>query len=832
MISRHSTPSRTIALLAAVQLIGATPQATGLDRGVAHPQRWPQAKSHGLVTPEREAAITSLMARMTLEEKVGQMIQADIASITPEELRTYPLGSILAGGNSPPLHSPDRSPAPAWIETARAFRAVSLEKRPGHLPIPVVFGIDAVHGNANVVGGTVFPHNVGLGATRDPDLILRIGEATAAETAASGIDWAFGPTVAVVQDDRWGRSYEGYSESPDLVRSFAAPMVRGLQGELDDASPLQHGHVAASVKHFLGDGGTSQGFDQGDADISEDDLIRIHGAGYPAAIDAGAMTVMVSFSSWQGVKNHGNRSLITDVLKHRMGFDGVVVSDWNGHGQVPGCTEESCAAAINAGMDMLMAPASWKGLYTNTLAQAQAGTIPQERIDDAVRRILRVKMRLGLFETARPWEGRANVIGSGEHRALAREAVRKSMVLLKNNANVLPLRGNMHVLVAGSAADDIGQASGGWTLSWQGTGNRNSDFPAGQSIYSGLKEALERAGGTAQLQVDGRYDTKPDAAIVVFGEAPYAEMQGDIRTLEYQAGDKRDLALLKRLHAAGIPIVSVFISGRPLWINPELNVSDAFVAAWLPGSEGAGVADVLIADSCGKSAYDFTGKLSYSWPATAAQTSLNTGSGDYRPLFAFGYGLTYRDRRSVAQLSEEAGVQASDWNIDKYFVRGRTLAPWQFTLRPQTGAISMKHVDAAGVQEGGSQFTWNGSGAAALAVTGSAAPIDLQRQTNADLSLLVHYRLDEMPTAPVQLSLQSAGNRSARLDLTPLLRGSSLGEWQVLKVRLLSFRAAGADMKNVTEPVVISTDGRLQLTIQALRLETDPAGALILAAAQ
>lgn len=826
MISRRSA----LALLAVAQLMGATPSATGFDRGVAHPQRWPQAKSQGLITPQREAAIDALLARLSLEEKIGQMIQADIASITPEDLRAYPLGSILAGGNSPPLHSDDRAPPQAWIDTARAFRAVSLEKRPGHVPIPVVFGIDAVHGNSNVVGGTVFPHNIGLGATRDPALILRIGQATAEETAASGIDWAFGPTLAVVQDDRWGRTYESYSESPDVVRSYAAPMVRGLQGDLTDTSPLQHGRVAASAKHFLGDGGTTEGFDQGDADISEDDLVRIHAAGYPAAIDAGVMTVMVSFSSWQGVKNHGNRTLITDVLKRRMGFDGIVISDWNAHGQVPGCTEESCAAAFNAGMDMLMAPGSWKGLYTNTLAQVQAGEISRERIDDAVRRILRVKLRLGLFETARPWEGRANVIGSPQHRLIAREAVRRSLVLLKNDANVLPLKGNANILVAGSAADDIGQACGGWTLSWQGSGNRNSDFPSGQSIYAGLKAALEKAGGKAQLQVDGLYDTKPDAAVVVFGETPYAEMQGDLRTLEYQAGDKRDLALLKRLRAAGIPVISVFISGRPLWVNPELNASDAFVAAWLPGSEGAGIADVLIADAAGKPSHDFTGKLSFSWPASAAQTVLNAGHGDYRPLFAFGYGLSYRDRRSVPRLSEESGVQAADWNIDKYFLRGQTLAPWQFTLQPQSGALAVRRVDAAGLQEGGSQFTWNGSGSAALAVTGSNAPIDLQRQTNADLSLLLHYRLDEMPTAPVQLSLRTSGDRIVQLDLTPQLRAARVGEWQVLKVRLLSFRNAGADMKSVTAPVMISTAGRMQMTLQAMRLESDPAGAIMLPA--
>ncbi|MET0496701.1 MAG: glycoside hydrolase family 3 N-terminal domain-containing protein [Steroidobacteraceae bacterium] len=827
--------SRSAVLLAAmhativVGFIGSTANAAGNERGIAQPQRWPQAHSQGLVEPQREARVTEMMARMSLEEKIAQTIQGDIGSITPEDLRSYPLGSILAGGSSPPLNSDERAPAQAWIDTARAFRAVSLEARPGHVPIPIMFGIDSVHGNNNVVGATLFPHNVGLGATRDPQLIFRIGRATAAETAATGADWAFGPTLTTPQDDRWGRAFEGYSESPDVVRSFAPQMVRGLQGEAASSGSLQNGLVAASAKHFVADGGTTQGIDQGDADIAEDALIRIHSAGYPPAIEAGVMTVMVSYSSWQGVKNHGNRSLITGVLKGRMGFEGFVVGDWNGHAQVPGCTEESCAAAYNAGVDMLMAPASWKGLYKNTLAQVKSGEIPQARIDDAVRRILRVKFKLGLFEAARPWEGKKNVLGAPEHRAIAREAVRKSLVLLKNNGNVLPIKGNARVLVAGSGADDIGQASGGWSLSWQGTGNKNSDFPNGESIYAGLAAAVERAGGKTELQVDGHFKTKPDVAVVVFGETPYAEMQGDLRTLEYQAGDKRDLALLQRLKSAGVPVVSVFLSGRPLWVNPELNASDAFVAAWLPGSEGGGVADVLIADASGKAKYDFTGKLAYSWPRSAAQTVLNVGQSDYQPLFAFGYGLNYGDRNTVAKLPEASGVAAGDWNIDKYFVRGRTLPPWQFSLRPQSGVLAMQIVDAAGVQEAGRQLVWNGSGTASLVVVGGASTIDLRRQTNADLSLLMNYRVDEKPTAPVHLALKSAGHVTT-LDLTSQLQSAPVGEWRTLKVKLASFVDAGADMAKIEEPVAIGTGGKLRLTINVLRLESDPQGAIKLPA--
>jgi beta-glucosidase len=800
--------------------------AEDADRpGVAHPHLWPKTKSAGLVDAATEQFIAELMARMTLEEKVGQMIQADIGSIKPEDLRTYPLGSILAGGSSPPLNGEDRSPPQPWIDTARAFREVSFEPKEGRVTIPILFGIDAVHGHSNVVGATVFPHNIGLGATRDPELIRRIGIATAIETAAAGADWAFGPTLTVPQDDRWGRTYEGYAESPDVVREFARAMVIGLQGEPGKDRLIANGSVAASAKHFLADGGTKDGIDQGNADIDEEELIRIHAVGYPPAIEAGVLTVMVSYSSWQGVKNHGNKSLITDVLKGRMGFEGFVVSDWNGHSQIPGCSDESCPQAINAGIDMLMAPSAWKGLYENTLQQAKSGEIPLERIDDAVRRILRVKAKLGLFEPERPYEGR-DVFATAEHRAIAREAVRKSLVLLKNNGRVLPIKGNARVLIAGSGADDIGQACGGWTLSWQGTGNTNKDFPNGESIYAGIRDALRSFGGQAELSVDGKYKKKPDVAVVVFGEQPYAEMQGDIKTLEYQAGDKLDLELLKRLKADGIPVVSVFLSGRPLWVNPELNASDAFVAAWLPGTEGGGVADVIVGDRDGKPRHDFVGKLSFSWPKSAAQTQLNFGKEPYDPLFPFGYGLTYNDSTTVPQLDEVSGVDAADWNVDQYYRDGRERRPWKFELTN----VTMDTVDAGGVQEAGRRFTWGGGTGGTVAVVGNEA-IDLKRQANGDLSLFIEYRVDERPSAPVQLSMRCGEGCASNLDVTEILNGAKVGEMATLKVKLVNFRDTGADMGKITHPFVMTTNGKLQLTIKTLRLVSDPAGTTTLGTA-
>lgn len=778
---------------------------------VADPARWPAAQSQGLVDPATEAAITELMAKMTLEEKVGQMIQGDIGNVKPEDLRKYPLGSILAGGNSPPLSGEDRSPQADWVATARAFRAVAMEPRGNHAPIPLIFGVDAVHGNNNVVGATIFPHNIGLGAANDPELIRRIGAATAEETAAAGPDWAFGPTLAVPQDDRWGRTYEGYSEDPAIVRAYAGQMVRGLQGD-PGTGRIQKGQVASSAKHFLGDGGTFEGTDQGDTRVSEDELIGIHAAGYKPAIEAGVMTVMASYSSWNGAKMHGNKSLLTDVLKGRMGFQGFVVGDWNAHGQLPGCTATDCPQTFNAGLDMAMAPDSWKGMFESTLAHARDGTIPMSRIDDAVRRILRVKMRLGLFDPARPIEGQQGVLGNAGHRAIAREAVAKSLVLLKNDG-VLPVKASASILVTGPGADSIGMQTGGWTLSWQGDGNGNDLFPNAQSIFTGLKHAVEAGGGTASWSADGSFTAHPDVAIVVFGEQPYAEMRGDVRTLEFQPGDKQALALLKKLKAAGIPVVSVFLSGRPLWVNPELNASDAFVAAWLPGSEGGGIADVLIGDANGKPRSDFAGRLSYSWPRTAGQFALNKGKPGYDPLFALGYGLSYAHPGSVPALSEDAGVDASLANTSIYFAKGATPAPWSFAANP---AVTRKTVEGPATQEGAQQLSWSGPGKLSIA----GGDIALAREANADLSLQISYRLDRAAGGPVRLSMAGGANTGA-IDATGLFTGQT-GTWRTARILLKCFAANGVDLSKVTDPFVVEANAPLSFSVADVRIVSDP----------
>ncbi|MBO0749948.1 MAG: glycoside hydrolase family 3 protein, partial [Porphyrobacter sp.] len=578
------------ALLAACSAKPSGTQATS-GNGVAHPEHWPRYKYPVPRDPAVEAQIADLLKRMTLEEKIGQLVQADLCCVKPEDVKRYHLGSILGGGNSGP-NGNDFAPAPEWLKTADQFYLASVDKSGGGVGIPVIWGIDAVHGHANIIGATVFPHNIGLGAMRDPALIEKIGAATAQEVRVTGQEWTFAPTVTVPQDYRWGRAYEGYSSDPKLVASYVGAMIRGLQGPPDQPDLLARDKVIASTKHFLADGGTRNGVDQGDAQISEQELRDIHGAPYGPAIENGVATVMVSFSSWQGKKMTGNKSLITGVLKQRMGFGGFTVSDWNAHGQVEGCTNDSCPQALLAGIDMYMAPDSWKPIYTDLLARAKAGTIPLSRIDEAVANILRVKFRLGVFTagkpSVRPLSGQWKVLGSPEHRAIARQAVRESLVLLKNQG-VLPLKPGGRLLVAGEGADDISRAAGGWTISWQGTGLTNAMFPGGTSLWRGLQQAVSAAGGSAELSPDGSFTRKPDAAVVVFGEKPYAEFQGDRATLALDADLTGPYATMKKLKAQGIPVVAVMITGRPLEVNPALNAADAFVVAWLPGSEGEGL---------------------------------------------------------------------------------------------------------------------------------------------------------------------------------------------------------------------------------------------------
>ncbi len=602
---------------------------------------------------EEDRIVADIVSRMSLERKIAQLIQPQINSFTAEDMEKYRFGSYLNGGNGGP-YGDEFAPPSEWLRLADEMYDASVKPLPNGEPaVPVMWGTDAVHGHSNIVGATLFPHNIALGATGDADLVRRIGHATAIEIEVTGIDWNFSPTVAVARDDRWGRTYESYSEDPDLVAKLGAALVEGQQGTPGSDGYLGDTRVIATAKHFFGDGGTENGVDQGDVNGDIDELLALHGRPYPAAIDAGVEAIMASFNSINGRKMHGNKALLTDVLRGEMGFDGLVVGDWNGHGQIKGCTVTDCPQSLMAGLDIYMVPDDWKALMDSLIAQVQDGTIPMARVDEAVTRVLRVKYRAGLLgeNVKRPSErgvaGQYNLLASPEHRALAREAVAKSQVLLKNNG-VLPLKAGANVLVAGTAADDVGQASGGWTLEWQG-GRKDQlpreRFPKATSIWDGIQENIVASGGTATLSEDGTFESRPDVAVVVFGERPYAEFAGDQRTLVFR--DEEGLELLRSFKAQDIPTVAVFLSGRPMWMNRELNAADAFVASWLPGSEGAGVADVL----AGKMAA--TGKLSFSWPATCEGTPLNGPEG---ALFAFGYGRSFDDMSPLGELSEDCAA--------------------------------------------------------------------------------------------------------------------------------------------------------------------------------
>jgi beta-glucosidase len=834
----HRIASRAAAslLLAAVAAAsGATPPVVPL-----HPDLWPLG-SHRPVDPGIAALVDRLLAEMSLEEKVGQMIQADIASITPADLGSHKLGSILAGGNAAPGNDIRTTPQ-AWLNLVNEYhRAALAAPASGHTPIPILFGIDAVHGDAKLIGATIFPHNVGLGAAHDADLIYRIGQATAQEVAATGIDWTFAPTVAVARDVRWGRSYESYSESPALVAQYARAMVTGLQGEIGTPDFMAPGRTLSSVKHFLGDGGTQGGRDQGNTVITEAELSGVHAAGYVAAINAGALIVMASYNSWNGAKLHGNRYLLTDILKGRLAFDGFVVGDWNAQEQIPGCTKSDCPAAILAGVDMLMAPDSWKELYRNTLAEAQSGMIPQARIDEAVRRILSVKAIAGVFNRPLPPAsdtGRLGELGSPAHRAIAREAVRKSLVLLKNAHGALPLNPHAAVLVAGDAADDIGAQSGGWTIDWQGNHNGNADFPGARSIFGGIQAAVTAAGGRATLSRDGSFEEKPDVAIVVFGEGPYAEFQGDRETLEFSPGDKHELQLLRKLHRQGVPIVTVFLSGRPLWVNPEMNASDAFVAAWLPGSEGEGIADVLFRRADGTTAYDFTGRLGFSWPRTAMPVTFAASGRVQGALFERGAGLSLGSRSTVSALAEDPQIPA-EWQspAGSLFHAGHVVAPWTLFV---ADAGSQVHVTTARqasphgaltvvLGADGIGATWSESQGGLLTISGRA--VDLRAAASRGGALELRYRVDRAPDKIVHLGMLCAddlcGSSTARpsLDLTQTFKSAAHGEWRTLSVPLTCLTAADADLKDVEAPFALATGGRFGVTIADVRLVTPGDGA-------
>lgn len=588
--------------------------------------------------------VNDLLGRMSLDEKLGQMTQAERASVTNAQITQFRLGSLLSGGGSAPSPNTPTS----WANMYDGFQNAALATP---LAIPLIYGIDAVHGHNNVVGATIFPHNIGLGATRDPALVQNIGRAVAEEVSGTGIDWDFAPCLCVARNDRWGRTYESFGERPDLVSSMAT-IITGLQGTSLAAS----GSVLATAKHFVGDGGTTGGVDQGNTQLSEADLRAIHLPPFQAAVQRGVGAVMISFSSWNGVKMHSNQFLITQVLKGELGFSGFVISDWNGIDQIDGqagFTAAEVRTAINAGIDMVMVPDAWQNFISVLRSEVQAGNISMSRIDDANRRILTKKFELGLFE--RPLTDRSftSTVGNAAHRAVARQAVRESQVLLKNAGNLLPLAAaNNKIFVAGKSANDIGLQSGGWTISWQGASGATTP---GTTILQGIRNTVAASTTVTFNQTGAGIDSSYRVAIAVVGETPYAEGAGD--RPGSMSLDSTDLATISTLRGAGVPVVVVLVSGRPLDIASQLPNWNALVAAWLPGTEGQGVADVLFGVA------QPTGKLPMTWMNSVGQQPINDGDGQVG-LFPFGFGLGYgqvtRDAYAMIQaesFGSQAGVQ-------------------------------------------------------------------------------------------------------------------------------------------------------------------------------
>lgn len=773
----------------------------------------PVASPSAMARDPIELQADDLLSRMSLKYKVAQLLQPQINTLTAEDMREYRFGSYLNGGNGGP-YGDEFAPASEWLRLADEMWEASTEPLPdGEPAIPAMWGTDAVHGHTNVVGATIFPHNIALGATRDADLVRRIGEATAIEIAVTGIDWNFSPTVAVARDDRWGRTYESYSEQPELVAKLGAALVEGLQGRKGDPDHLKGGRVIATAKHFFGDGGTENGIDQGEVNGELAALKAIHAVPYPAVIDAGVEAIMASFNSINGTKMHGNKTLLTDYLRGELGFDGLVVGDWNGHGQVEGCEIDDCPQALLAGLDIYMVPDDAKKLHASLMDQVQDGTIPLTVLDEAVARVLRMKLRAGLIgpsatkPSERPYGARYELLGSRAHRAIAREAVAKSQVILKNNG-VLPLKPGADVLVAGTAADSVGQASGGWTLEWQGARDYRVDrIPGATSIWQGIEAEVTARGGSAVLAVDGHYSSRPDVAIVVFGEAPYAEFAGDLKDLVLR--DEEGLSLLRRFQTDGVPTVAVFLSGRPMWMNRELNASDAFVAAWLPGSEGAGVADVLTG------LRPATGRLSFSWPAQCEGSPVNGPEG---ALFAFGYGRALDDFSAMPTLSEECSlleaIETNEWFVSGRLGAGVAVSALSFANGEEKVAalerfrgtglgVSVRGIDRNAQEDAREISLASGTGIA------MASPLDQK------LGIRIVYKVEQRPTAPVNLAFGTRENSRYSIDLSRALAIAEGKGWREMVVTRACAPEGGSGFS-------ITSEGEFTFQIAAVTREDLP----------
>jgi beta-glucosidase len=782
---------------------------------------------------------------MTLAQKIGQMTQPEIKNVTPAEVTQYYIGSVLNGGGYWP-NGNKLAAISDWVNLADQYYDASMATDM-LVRVPVIWGTDAIHGHGNAYGASLFPHNIGLGAAHDPALVGEIGAVVGRQVRATGVNWVFGPTLAVAQDVRWGRTYESFSEDASLVKAYATAYVSGMQGSFSD-----DGNVVATAKHFIGDGGTDMGKDQGVNNSSKLEMINIHGQGYYGALAAGVQTVMASFNSWNDVaagvnygKMHGSQTMLTEVLKQKMGFDGFVVSDWNGHDQVPGCTQSSCAQAIIAGIDMVMVPDDWRAFIANTIVQVQAGEIPMARIDDAVARILRVKLRAGIFGK-KPSQGRyAGKPEALQARALARQAVRQSLVLLKNNGTVLPLLRGKKILVVGKSANSLQNQTGGWTLGWQGSGNPNSNFPLADSILDAIREAAGGANVVFSETAQGVDVSRFDAVIAVIGETPYAEGSGDIEasdTLRHSGRYPEDLRVLQAVAGKGRPVITLLLSGRPVYANDLLNLSDAFVAAWLPGTEGKGVTDVLFRNASGGIDHDFSGRLSFSWPKAVCQTALHLGEPGYAPLFALGYGLSYGAEVTVGELEvalpqggcEHAAVvpifnqsdrapyalhvaaEANNWVSEKV---GPDLNA-TLSLPLERPAIQVQTTQIS-TQQDAKLVHWLGGAAKFFAR--AARPVDLKFHARNGALLQFDMVILQAPLGRVSLAMECGDSCRSEVELGPLLRKWALNSRHKIKIPLACFALKAADFASVNVPFSVLTSQPFAAAFANIEIVSDSA---------
>lgn len=829
---------------------------------------WPALRSDIGIDPVVEEDIRHILAQMTVEEKVGQMIQPDLDELTAQDVRDYRIGSALNGAGRWP-EGDRRADAGAWAKTVGGFwEAADEAYRDRPFRIPFMWASDAVHGHNNVYGATLFPHNIGLGAARDPGLIRRIGAATAREITATGMDWTYAPTVATPRNLRWGRCYEGYSEDPEIVHTYAREMVAGLQG---DAQSLRtDSRVVSCIKHWVGDGGTFDGEDRGSTRCSEEVLRNVHARGFFAGIEAGAQSVMVSYSSWEGdgrteEKIHGSRYLLTDVLKNTLGFDGIVISDWDAYAFVEGCSTRDAGNVIKAGVDLLIISTRerWQAVYRTTVEQVESGDIPMSRIDDAVLRVLRVKKRAGLWEKPRPQErslaGRSSVLGCEEHRALAREAVRKSLVLLKHENAVLPLPRTAKVLVTGGAADAIQKQTGGYTVTWQGDDIGMADLPGSMTLAGAVTSLVGPDNCTVDPYLEHADPSQYDVAVVALGENTYAEMFGTIRpwrTIGYadlHPHYARDLATLRTLRDAGVKVVTVMFSGRPLYATEEINLSDAFVAAWLPGPDARGITDLLFAGADGARAHDFQGRLAFSWPRGRRSVAANRvprhipgyrvppgeqePTGRNAPLFPYGYGLALdgtgdtlgvgphplepdeADESTKAPPVTGSSLQVGP-DAELYTFLATSIDNPPRPIDTENGFespfLSVRRVGRLGRSDGLS-LTFKGIKTFAYAQSHGGTRSDFRDFVARDGKLTFFVRVVEPPTGSLYLTCHDDFPQQPAVDISARLRALPSGTWEPFEIELSELFGAGIDLSYVDVPFLLYTQGRACLEISDVR---------------